>query len=226
VPAIKGLAGAAPLPKKKSLTQAPIKSFAASAKQGAAFNRSMAMACITGCVPFTFFENAHFKAAAAGVGVTLPSRKVLSTTLLDSIFKDVQLGTASTLAELSFIDGASDGWRKKHCEQGAGLMNFCALGLAGAFFWDAINCSALRKDGAGIADLLEKQAIAMTDGAPTRFAGWLLDNTKANWAAIKLLNEKYPGWINRGCAAHSFSLTMKDLTSFTPGGAHQPHGQV
>lgn len=180
----------------------------------------MAMACITSCVPFNFFENQYLQAAAQDVGVKLASRKVLSTTLLDDIFADVELGTAEALASLVYIDGSSDGWRKKACEQGAGLMNFCALRLVGALFWDAVNCSALRKDSVGIANLLEEKALAMTGGDPSRFAGWLLDNTKANWGAIKILDERHPDWINRGCIAHGLSLAMKDFTVFSQG-AHR-----
>ena len=191
--------------------------FAASAAQQKEFNRLLAKACITGCVPFNFMENEQLQAAAKVVGVKLPSRKTLAGPLLDSIFEEVQLGTVASMANMPYIDASSDGWRKKHCEQGAGLMNFVALGLEGALFWDAINCSALRKDATGIADILNEQANLMTDGKPERLAGFLLDNTKANWAAMKILQEEHPEWIMRGCIAHGLSLAMKDLTTFTRG---------
>ena len=160
------------------------------------------MACITACVPFTFFENDHLMKAAAVFGTKLASRKVLGGTLLDSIFNEVQLGTIENLGALSYVDGSSDGWRKKSCLLGAGLMNFCALTCTGALFWDAVNCSSMRKDGEAIATLLDEQASLMTANNPSRFAGWLLDNTKANWAAMGLLQAKYPDWIMRGCIAH------------------------
>lgn len=177
----------------------------------------MALACITSCVPFTFFENEHLQAAAGVFGVTLPSRKVLSTTLLDSIFKEVQVASAQSLDSLPYIDASSDGWRKKHCESGAGLMNFCALTPNGSLLFDALNCSEMRKDGSSIAALLDEQATLMTGGDPSRLAGWLLDNTKANWTAMMLLQDKYPEWIMRGCLAHGLSLAMKDFAAFTKG---------
>jgi hypothetical protein len=135
------------------------------------------MACITSCVPFTFFENERFKAAADVFGVELPSRKVLSTTILDSIFEVVQSASAQSLAHLTFVDAFSDGWSKKHCESCAALMNFCALTSTGALMFDALNCSDMRKDGEGIGALLEEQAKQMTDGNPVRLACWVLDNT-------------------------------------------------
>jgi hypothetical protein len=67
------------------------------------------MACITSCVPVTFFENEHFKAAADVFGVKLPSRKVLSTTILDSIFEEVQSASTQSLAHLAFVGASSDG---------------------------------------------------------------------------------------------------------------------
>jgi hypothetical protein len=197
-----------------------LSTFMSSAQQQEAFNRHMSMACITSCVPFTFFENEHFKAAAGVFGVKLPSRKVLSTTILDSIFEEVQESSAQSLAHLTFIDASSDGWRKKHCESGAALMNFCALTPTGALMFDALNCSDMRKDGEGIAALLEAKAKEMTDGNPVRLAGWVLDNTKANWSAMQQLQGQYPEWVMRGCLAHGLSLAMKDFTGFTKGVYH------
>lgn len=146
------------------------------------FVRSLVMACITGCIPFTFIENPHLIAAAKAVGVKLPSRKVLSTTTLNAAFEDIRTATAEELSKLKYIDAASDGWRKKYCEQGAALTNFCALTAVGALLHDVLNCSSLRKDADGIADMLLEAAEKMSGGDCSRIAGWILDNTKANWA--------------------------------------------
>ena len=43
--------------RQKRQAQGSIKAFGASPAQQASFNRNMAMACITGCVPFNFFSN-------------------------------------------------------------------------------------------------------------------------------------------------------------------------
>lgn len=186
-------------------------------QQNESFVRSLVMACITGCIPFTFIENPHLIEAAKAIGVTLPSRKVLSTTVLDAAFKDIQTATDDQLSKLKYIDAASDGWRKKYCEQGAGLVNFCALTATGALLHDVLNCSAVRKDADGIADMLLDAAEKMSGGDCGRIAGWILDNTKANWAAMKQLATEHPDWIMRGCIAHGLALAMKDFTKFTAG---------
>lgn len=82
-------------------------------QQNESFVRSLVMACITGCIPFTFMENPHLKEAAKVIGVTLPSRKQLSTTVLDKAFKDIKTADQELLAKLRYFDASSDGWRKK-----------------------------------------------------------------------------------------------------------------
>jgi Protein of unknown function (DUF 659) len=181
------------------------------------FTLHLTRALITGCVPLNFIENEDLKSATRVVGITLPSRKVLSTTILDKVFADVQLGTADKLGALSYVDASSDGWRKKYCEQGAGLMNFLALTGSGALFVDAVNCSEQRKDASAIAAQLKAMAIIMTSNQPDRLTGWLLDNTKANWAAMKELQLAFPKWFMRGCIAHGLALAMKDLTTYDAG---------
>lgn len=217
--AVKKAAGSAgsSLTARSGDTHGSIRGFVATTAQQAMFNRHMAMACITGCIPFSFFENRHLCAAAGVFGAKLPSRRALATTVLDSVFNDVKLGTTEKLAALTYIDASSDGWRKKTCEQGAALMNFCALTTSGALFVEALNCSEHRKDSSAIAHLLEQQAELMTGGETSRLAGWLLDNTKANWSAMQTLQVAHPEWIMRGCIAHGLSLAMKDFTKFATG---------
>lgn len=75
----------------------------------------------------------------------------------------------------------------------------------------------MRKDSTGIAAMLETAAEQMSGGELGRISGWILDNTKANWGAMKILVEKHPQWIMRGCIAHGLALAMKDFTTFTIG---------
>jgi hypothetical protein len=48
-----------------------------------------------------------------------------------------------------------------------------------------------------------------------RLVGWVVDNTKANWRAMLMLQEERPAWIMRGCFAHSIALLMKDFCKFS-----------
>lgn len=109
-----------------------ISKFAASEQQQTAFIDSLVKAMATGCIPFNFMENQYLKDAAACVGVTLPSRKVVAGPLLDKIFEETQTFSTELVAGMDYPAGSSDGWRKKYCEGGAGLMNFVVLGDQGA----------------------------------------------------------------------------------------------
>jgi hypothetical protein len=62
------------------------------------------------------------------VGVELPSSKVVSTTLLDKLSDSTKTFSKSSIVEMDFLCGASDGWQKKYCEQGNLLMNFTVVG--------------------------------------------------------------------------------------------------
>lgn len=88
-------------------------------------------AMVTSCVPMSFVENQFLKQAAEVVGVTLPSRRTVASTVLDDIFQDTQTFTKASITDMDYPCGASDGWSKKYCESGKPLMNFTVLGNEG-----------------------------------------------------------------------------------------------
>jgi hypothetical protein len=87
--------------------------------------------------------------------------------------------------------------------------------------YDVRNCSDMRKDGNSIAALLHDFGVQMMGGEEKaeNFAGWCIDNTRANMSAVRELEILQPEWINYGCAAHSGHLGMKDFSKYekTPG---------
>jgi hypothetical protein len=94
-----------------------------------------------------------------------------------------------------------------------GLMNFTVKGDGEALLFDVKDCSGLRKDAQGIASLLSEAGCEVMGGkehAPN-FAGWTLDNTQTNRAAMTLLETEHPTWVCVGCAAHGIHLAMKDF---------------
>lgn len=101
----------------------------------------------------------------------------------------------------------------KYCECGTAHKIPLHFLHAEALLYDVRNCSDLRKDAVGIADVLSKVGTAIMGGAEhaSGFAGWVLDNTRSNHAAMRLLEEKQPNWANLGCIAHGSALAMKDL---------------
>jgi hypothetical protein len=102
------------------------------------------------------------------------------------------------LSKEHFVDASSDGWRKKACEQADALLNVMALTLSRAHFYDAINCSDMRKDATAIEQFLPDAAagiVGETEQEQDRLAGWVLNNTKANCRAMLDVQIEKPKWI-------------------------------
>jgi hypothetical protein len=90
----------------------------------------------------------------------------------------------------------------------------CARDLCtGAVLYDVKNCSSVRKNAAGIAQILDEAGIDIVGGEvhAADFGGWCVDNTRANMAALSILAEERPAWVNTGCIAHGLALAMKDM---------------
>jgi hypothetical protein len=74
-----------------------------------------------------------------------------------------------------------------------------------------IRSDGCRKDADFIANLHTKLAKDLTDDEPQKLIGVIMDNTKANVAAMKLLEERHPTWLATGCVAHALNLLVKDM---------------
>jgi hypothetical protein len=155
------------------------------------------------------------KQALAMIGISLSAKDVAGR-FLDEICAEQMGFDRAMLTMMDYVCGATDGWRKKSCLSGAGLMNFCVMGNQGAFLYDVKNCTDLRKNAEGIANLLEEMAVGIMGGedAAHRFAGWVMDNTRANVAAMGILEERRPEWVSVGCTGHCAALAMKDFCKF------------
>jgi hypothetical protein len=177
------------------------------------FVKELAMAIVTGNVPFSFIENSHLIDACSKIGIPLPSRKQLADKHVTELAAEAKVSNFEILNAAPLIDASSDGLRKKFCEQGAALNNVMALLPGRAHFHDVMNCSDMRKDAEAIAAFLLKASKDMLgpEGDLDRLVGWVLDNTKANWRAMQNLQEQQPKWIMRGCLAHSTNLMIKDF---------------
>jgi hypothetical protein len=64
---------------------------------------------------------------------------------------------------------------------------------------------------------LEQKADEMTLCEFECLVGFVMDNTKTNWRAMLVLEEKYLTIANRGCLAHSLSLMLKAFCKHVPG---------
>lgn len=111
--------------------QASMANFALPEQSAEQFRVNIVKALVTGNVPFAFVENSFFKAACGCVGVEPISRKQVAGPYLDAIFAEEQSFSRELLDEVDYLPGASDGWRKKYCADGAGLMNFTVMPESG-----------------------------------------------------------------------------------------------
>jgi hypothetical protein len=76
-----------------------------------------------------------------------------------------------------------------------------------------IRAAGVTKDAAWIAATHEELADEVTNGRPRLLNGLLMDNTKANLAAMRLLQQRHPYWLLVGCQGHGFSLLLKDFAN-------------
>lgn len=114
-----------------SATQPTMAQFACSDVQAENFRVNMVKAMVTANIPFAFADNKYFHAACGNVGVEALSRKEVAGPYLDSICAEQQSFSRELIKTVDYLPGSSDGWRKKYCQGGAGLMNFTVL-LSGA----------------------------------------------------------------------------------------------
>jgi hypothetical protein len=145
-------------------------------------------------------ENPHLVAAFAAAGVTLESRKVLSTTRLDKTFAKVQQSTDTTLASTELINLATDGWKRQAAAHGAPLINsMVLLPEGGSRFMGVEDTTGKKKDAPFLAELHCTLLDRASGGDSERQNSLVMDNTKANRTALDLIKEQRPHVITLGC---------------------------
>lgn len=60
--------------------------------------------------------------------------------------------------------------------------------------FDVRDCSSMRKSGSEIATVREEVALRIVNDKADQFAGWVIDNTRANLAALDLLETSQSSW--------------------------------
>jgi hypothetical protein len=152
--------------------QPGVASFTLSKPQIEKVTTCIVKAIVTGNIAFSFVENPHLIEAMTTLGMPTITRRQLADRWIPKLAEEATVATAAILAQAPLVDASSDGWRKKHCEQGAALNNVVALLPERAYFHDAVNCSSMRKDAEGIKNFLTNSAESLVGG---RFGalGWL-----------------------------------------------------
>jgi hypothetical protein len=118
-----------------------VQRFGVTKEQEEDFKMCLVKAMVTSCIAFNFAENGYLAKALAILGMTPLTRKQVAGTYLDQIAAGEQEWSRKAIESMEYPPGASDGWRKKYCVSGAGLMNFTVMGDNGMLaIFCAVHC--------------------------------------------------------------------------------------
>jgi len=107
--------------------------------------------------------------------------------------------------ELNGCTVMTDAWTDK---RGRGVMNLVVHSAYGVCFLDSVDCSAVKKDGRYIFELVAK---CIEEIGVQNVVQVVTDNARPNEAAASLLKAKYPSIFWNGCAAHTIDLMLEDI---------------
>ncbi|WVZ68115.1 hypothetical protein U9M48_017096, partial [Paspalum notatum var. saurae] len=99
----------------------------------------------------------------------------------------------------------ADAWTDR---KGRGVMNLVVHSAHGVCFLDSVDCSAAKKNGKYVFDLVDKY---IQDLGEENVVQVVTDNASVNTAAANLLAAKRPSIFWNGCAAHCLDLMLEDL---------------
>jgi hypothetical protein len=109
-----------------------VHSFGVTPGQEEAFKKEFVKAIVSSCISFNFVENEHHGNAFAKPCMKPLTRKKVSGKMLDELDPDNIATLQESIQTTDYPAGSSDGWQKKSCMSGAGLMNFTVMGNSGA----------------------------------------------------------------------------------------------
>jgi hypothetical protein len=99
----------------------------------------------------------------------------------------------------------TDAWTDK---RGRGVMNLVVHSGFGVCFLDSMDCSAVKKDGRYIFELVDR---CIEEIGVQNVVQVVTDNARPNDAAASLLKAKHPSIFWNGCAAHTIDLMLEDI---------------
>jgi hypothetical protein len=120
-----------------------VQRFGVTKEQEQQFKMYLVKAMITSCIAFNFADNEYLAKALGVLGMSPLTRKKVAGPYLDQIAAGEQDWSSKAIESMEYPPGASDGWRKKYCVSGAGLMNFEVMGDNGVLLVFSLRNSAL-----------------------------------------------------------------------------------
>jgi hypothetical protein len=100
------------------------------------FEKKLAHFFYTTLTPLSRIESPELKAALAVLGAEPPSRRAVSSTLLDEAYNAAVAKVFKRVSEWPLVCVTMDGWKKRACEHGAPLITVVLLSPDGkSHFW-------------------------------------------------------------------------------------------
>lgn len=134
----------------------------------------------------------------------LPSRKVISTTLLDAEYEKMKLKIDEKLNESKNYNLQCDGWSNIRNES---IINFI-ITQPKPVFVEFLATEENKHDTDYLSDQIERVLVKY---GPEKFLVVIADNAANMQAAITKVSEKYPHIQTMGCSCHTFNLLCKDI---------------
>jgi hypothetical protein len=104
----------------------------------------------------------------------------------------------------------TDAWTDR---KGRGVMNLVVHSAHGVCFLDSVDCSAVKKDGKYVFDLVDRYIQEIGEENVVQV---VTDNASVNTAAASLMAAKRPSIFWTGCAAHCLDLMLEDIGKLGP----------
>ena len=175
--------------------------------------KTLAYAFFSSATPFRFVENAAFKECFALLrpSYKLPSRQMLSGTLLNEAYDELHTKMLRQIAAARHVAVVTDSWTDIN---GCPVMNYIVL-TPEPFFYKSIYTGQNSHTASYIADQL---SIVIDALGPSKVCAVVTDNAAPNHRAWEILMEKYREQriMCYGCSAHWLNLVIQDIMKLPP----------
>ncbi|ETV65719.1 hypothetical protein H257_17606 [Aphanomyces astaci] len=161
-------------------------------------------------VPFRFADSPALAIFVhlARPAYTPPSAKLITGPLLDRAHAQMENSMSAFMDNQPIASLVSDGWTSMRNDH---MVNFVAvfpLKTARPVFVKAIATDDISQTGVNIAAELDRAIVAIE---VSKVGSVVTDNAACMKSAWKILEQRYPGLICNGCAAHAVNLLIKDV---------------
>ncbi|XP_047984673.1 uncharacterized protein LOC125225144 [Leguminivora glycinivorella] len=169
-------------------------------------DKALARAIYVTGQPLSILEHPLWKRALQLLrpGYNPPSRKVLSTVLLDEEYADVKQKVTEKIEEANVLHLAADGWTNVRKDSIINIIIYTPK----PYFHSSIET---RNNRHTAEYLSEKIGQTMNEIGSEKFLGIITDNAANMKKCGKLLNEQYENTTWVGCLAHTLNLLISDV---------------